>query len=129
MSGRKLGFKFYSHYLNSNCRVTRYFTDKHWWFYSEKHGYEMKAGTRLSYFKGQEDEKIRQSVLRGLTLSKSDRDFKEMLEKGLRMKKFIIELITDDDVTEKAIDTLLQSGADLCLVDIIDWDVEESYIE
>ena len=52
-----------------------------------------------------------------------------MLEKGLRMKKFIIELITDDDVTEKAIDTLLQSGADLCLVDIIDWDVEESYIE
>lgn len=56
------GFKFYSNYLKSNCIVTRYINDKHWWFRAEKGEYstEMKAGTRLSYFKGQEDEKKRQ---------------------------------------------------------------------
>lgn len=55
----KKGFKFYSHYLGSDCRVTSYLTDSQWWFYSYKHMKTMKAGTRLSYFKGQEDEKQR----------------------------------------------------------------------
>ncbi len=56
---KNVGFNFYSNYLDSHCTVTKYWSDKHWWFYSEKHGYEMKAGTRLSYFKGQEDERKR----------------------------------------------------------------------
>lgn len=53
------GFRFYSHYLDSDCEVTAYLSDSHWWFYSYKHKRTMKAGTKLSYFKGQEDERKR----------------------------------------------------------------------
>lgn len=60
MLKENIGYKFYSHYLGTNCRVTKYWTDKHWWFKAEGIPHEMKAGTRLSYFKGQEDEKRRQ---------------------------------------------------------------------
>lgn len=56
---KNVGFKFYTNHFGEECEVTRYWTDKHWWFYSKKHGREFKAGTRLSYFKGQEDQRAR----------------------------------------------------------------------
>lgn len=47
---RKFGFKFHSDYLNSDCTVVFYLSDKHWWFKSKRHNKIMKAGTPLSYF-------------------------------------------------------------------------------
>lgn len=55
---KKIGFKFYSDYLASECTVVSYLTDNHWWFKAHAHGDKiMKAGTPLSFFIKQESRK------------------------------------------------------------------------
>lgn len=44
------GLTFYSKYLDSECTVVFYLTNKHWWFKSEEHSKIMKAGTPFDYF-------------------------------------------------------------------------------